>query len=803
MKHCKQAPLFPGIDFPDAFDGLSDGLVGALEDNDFPECMLPLLFDGPSSQYITNNQPNKRTHIPSPSYLNLGSATGINTLWLRPFPRDLPTHDQSWNHSNHSSRTPSGLARSRSWSRPADRRTAASPPGQQQQQPQRAATTTAASSSSSSLLLQVFNGAMRPQVAALAAAAAQRALVTSSSVPPGLYFSEPEPQQQQQGADVGRGGGAAAAAAGAPGKGAKRGGKDKDKDKQGMAAGGSVPAPTALPLAKYYPEADAELVAALYGKRPLPRRLRVEAITDRCHPCFRNPFEGLAAVKERKKLVATGGAPARDSLVVVGDPSTCLLAEANAPRFWGSCAGVTKPGSLGEGDRAACNCRAYKGRVDNAAVIPCLIKVRLSRLMRASTEAACGDGGGGGGGGMPEDLAKGFQVLRAAAAAAAAGAAAQDSAGGVVMTTTAAAAAGGGGAASGSTGAHCGGGSRTAGTVTVAATGNNAVDDPDKSTYVYGIVTVVVTSNALKEGEEILLRWDSDDSFFAVADQNLRQYLYIRDLAAERDAAEAKAVHHQRLLALLRKSHRECQSSREAALHRGDALFKQKEEMACSLEEAVRQRDEAVRQRDEAVRQRDEAIEDVKNQRAASAAVAAAAGPRVSRLEAQVAQLQAERDALSARLERFMQQQDRQHRGQQRQELLQQQSSASQLQQQQLQGQRQAERHEQHHQHHQHHQQEQQWRQQGQTFGGNGKDYDSTDGDEEHAMAASVSAGLLQRYEDAKRQYDAAAAAMVSELVRLEAVQRRRTAQLAAARREAEEAAARLSALQRDVETSR
>ncbi|GIL85882.1 hypothetical protein Vretimale_8916 [Volvox reticuliferus] len=287
-----------------------------------------------------------------------------------------------------------------------------------------AATTCAGSSAAAagSLLLQVFNGAMRPEVAALAAAAAQRALVTSPAVPPGLYFSEPEQGDPNR----------TASAAAAPARGSKRGGKDR----QGFAAGSMLPAPTALPFSKYYPEAEAELIAALYSKRPLPRRVRVEPITDRCHPCFRNPFEGLASVKERKKLVATGplpegsllgaytgelrsgkmderivgcdlsGAeglkaaftltllddletrasehevvvqnspPIRDSLVIVGDPVTCPLAEANAPRFWGSCASL-KRGPNGEGERSACNCRAYKCRTNNAAVIPCVLKVTL------------------------------------------------------------------------------------------------------------------------------------------------------------------------------------------------------------------------------------------------------------------------------------------------------------------------------------------------------------------------------------------------------------------------------------------
>ncbi|GIL64602.1 hypothetical protein Vafri_18439 [Volvox africanus] len=544
-----------------------------------------------------------------------------------------------------------------------------------------AATTCAGSSAAAdgSLLLRVFNGAMRPEVAALAAAAAQRALVTSPAVPPGLYFSEPERGDPIR---------TAAAPAAASARGSKRGGKDR----QGFTAGPTLPTLTALPFAKYYPEAEAELIAALYSKRSLPRRVRVEPITDRCHPCFRNPFEGLASVKERRKLVATGplpegsllgtytgelrsgkmderivggdlsGAeglkaaftltllddletrasehdvvaqnapPIRDSLVIVGDPVTCPLAEANAPRFWGSCASLLR-GRNGEGERSTCNCRAYTCRTNNAAVIPCVLKVRLSRL-KARVEAA------GGGACATEGLIKGLEVLRAASAAAAAAtggtlSGAQAPTVGLTAATTAAGAAP---AASGPGGGRAGG--------TPGATAANVSDDADKSTFVYGIVTVVVTSSIVKEGEEILLRWDSDDSFFAVADQNLRQYLYIRGLAAERDSAEAKVSEHRRQLTLLRKAHRECQAAREAAIQQRDEAINQKEEVERSLEKALRQREVAMRQKDEA-------FEDLNGQRVASAAVAAAAGPRVTRLEVRVAELLAERDTLMAQLEQL------------------------------------------------------------------------------------------------------------------------------------------------------
>ncbi|GLI71745.1 hypothetical protein VaNZ11_017060 [Volvox africanus] len=549
------------------------------------------------------------------------------------------------------------------------------------------ATTCAGSSAAAdgSLLLRVFNGAMRPEVAALAAAAAQRALVTSPAVPPGLYFSEPE-----QGDPIRT----VAAAAAASARGSKRGGKDR----QGVAAGSTLPTPTALPFAKYYPEAEAELIAALYSKRPLQRRVRVEPITDRCHPCFRNPFEGLASVKERRKLVATGplpegsllgmytgelrsgkmderivggdlsGAeglkaaftltllddletrasehdvvvqnspPIRDSLVVVGDPVTCPLAEANAPRFWASCASLLR-GRNGGGERSTCNCRAYKWRTNNAAVIPCVLKVPLSRL-KVRVEAA------GGGTCATEGVIKGLEVLRAASAAAAGTggtlSGAQTPSVGPAVATTAAGAA---------LAASVPGGGRAGGTpgATAAAAGSAVSDDADKSTFVYGIVTVVVTSSLVKEGEEVLLRWDSDDSFFAVADQNLRQYLYIRGLAAERDSAEAKASEHRRQLTLLRKAHRECQAAREAAIRQRDEAINQKEEAEKSLGEALRQHEEAMRQKEEA-------FEDLKGQRAASAAVTTAVGPRVTRLDVRVAELLAERDSLTAQLEQLQRQ---------------------------------------------------------------------------------------------------------------------------------------------------
>ncbi|GLC42275.1 hypothetical protein PLESTM_001311600 [Pleodorina starrii] len=730
-----------------------------------------------------------------------------------------------------------------------------------------------------SLLLRAFNGAMRPDVAALAAAAAQRALITAPSVRPGLYFSEPE--------KGGGGGGGAAAAAAAKGASIKRGGKDR----QGPAAGPAAPpTPTALPFAKYYPEADAELMAALYGKRPLPRRVRVEPISDRCHPCFRNPFEGLAGVKERKKLVATGplpegallgaytgelrsgkmderlvggdlsgveglkaaftltllddletraseqelvapnAAPSRDSLVVVGDPASCPLAEANAPKFWGACASL-KPGAVGVGggERGDCNCRAYRDRANNAAVIPCVFKVRLSRL-RASVEAT-GAGGGGGAGGSGE-AAQGLEVLRAAAAAVAP----------APSQPGAAAAAGAASAAPAPSVSSTSGAGR-------GAAGAGAGEDPDKSTYVYGIVTVVVTSTALKEGEEVLLRWDDDDSFFAVADQNLRQYLFIRGLTAERDTAEAKASEQRRQLALLRKAHREAQAARETAVQGREEAVRQKDEAERRLEEAERQRDEAVRQRDEAA-------EDVHSQRAASAAVAAAVGPRVRRLEEQVAQLRSERDALAARLEQLQQQPEQLHPHQQEQRhpILPHHSQQLLGHQPQQQQQLQAEQ--------QHPEQQQQQKPRAESGSIEVLRHDCAlpplpptdpspqkrrrlDGELDSMAAAGAAAGshgggaaaaavttsahvriddavaepedvdgdptaaaeVLRRYADAKRQHDAAAAELAAALELREGAGRRRMqrleGELVEARRQAEEAAARLSEVQRELEASR
>ncbi|GLC43037.1 hypothetical protein PLESTB_000274400 [Pleodorina starrii] len=134
----------------------------------------------------------------------------------------------------------------------------------------------------------------------------------------------------------------------------------------------------------------------------------------------------------------------------------------------------------------------------------------------------------------------------------------------------------------------------------------------------------------------------------------------------------------------LHKAHQEAQAARGAAEQGRDEAVRQRDEAQRCLAEAVRQRDEAVRQkdeaerqRDEAVRQRDEAAEDVRSQRTASAAVAAAVGPRVRRLEEQVAQLRSERDALAARLEQLQQhlhsqqlqlQSQQQHPGQQQQQ---------------------------------------------------------------------------------------------------------------------------------------
>ncbi len=47
-------------------------------------------------------------------------------------------------------------------------------------------------------------------------------------------------------------------------------------------------------------------MALLEGRGSLAGRTTVERITDRCHPCFRNPFVGLSSVPERRKLVAAG-----------------------------------------------------------------------------------------------------------------------------------------------------------------------------------------------------------------------------------------------------------------------------------------------------------------------------------------------------------------------------------------------------------------------------------------------------------------------------------------------------------------
>ncbi|GLC42274.1 hypothetical protein PLESTM_001311500 [Pleodorina starrii] len=126
----------------------------------------------------------------------------------------------------------------------------------------------------------------------------------------------------------------------------------------------------------------------------------------------------------------------------------------------------------------------------------------------------------------------------------------------------------------------------------------------------------------------------------------------------------------------LRKALQEAQAAREAAEQARDEAVLQWDEAQRCLAEAVRQRDEAVRQkdeaewqRDEAVRQLDEAAEDVHSQRAASAAVAAAVGPRVRRLEEQVAQLRSERDALAARLEQQLQQQQQEQQPEQQLQL--------------------------------------------------------------------------------------------------------------------------------------
>lgn len=103
------------------------------------------------------------------------------------------------------------------------------------------------------------------------------------------------------------------------------------------------------------------------------------------------------------------------------------------------------------------------------------VQVRLSRLRAACAEAA-------GGGAVPADLVKGLEVLRVAAAAVAgppplcsgSSVAAVATSGAMLQS-----------APSGLSGARASG-------------GGSEVDDLDKSTFVYGIMAVVVTSSLLK-----------------------------------------------------------------------------------------------------------------------------------------------------------------------------------------------------------------------------------------------------------------------------------------------------------------
>ncbi|KAG2486580.1 hypothetical protein HYH03_014750 [Edaphochlamys debaryana] len=525
-----------------------------------------------------------------------------------------------------------------------------------------------------SLLLKIFRGLFAPDAAALVAAAAQRALVTPASLPPGLYFKHPKPAATA-GQAAGGGGGRAPCK-----KPAFTGG--------GPGFKGRPPSMVPHPFASLYEEAARELMGALDGSRPLPRRTAVERITDRCHPCFRNPFEGLRAVKERRKLVAravlpegcllgaysgegrtgklderlvggdlsglegikagftltlwdsldweqweavrselglpalqpapaqalarqgssgpghsagssgnghgNGGgggcsvleaARARDSLVVVGDPATCALAEANAPRWWDPCskeerrkreqqlkqqaaAAAAAAGGGGSAPApavpaaAVCNCKAYKEREANAASVPCVLKVRLSRL-RAAAEAE-----------QDAVTLQGLEALRAAAADAAA--------------------TGGGGAE---------------------ATGEGAC--------VYALVSVMVTSRQVPAGAEVLTHTDADDSFFSVADQNQRQYDYIHGVTKERDALRDRTTLLTGQVGRANKARKAAETERDAAR---EALVTLESELA------------GLR------RQRDEAAAALDAQRAASAAMAAAAGPRMAELEREVSELRAEKD---------------------------------------------------------------------------------------------------------------------------------------------------------------
>ncbi|KAG2436416.1 hypothetical protein HXX76_006720 [Chlamydomonas incerta] len=484
-------------------------------------------------------------------------------------------------------------------------------------------------------LLQVFRGIMRREVAPLAAAAALRARVTPPLVSPGLYFTE----AASANAALGAGGGAA----------------DKGRGLKRTGSGGSV----AVPLAKWYPEAAQELMALLEGRSSLAGRTHVERITDRCHPCFRNPFVGLSAVPERHKLVAAvdlsegtllgpyvgevrsgkmderlvggdlsgveglkaaftlsmldglqppqppppppqpgqaanGKLPAKapeppppDSLVVVGDPALCPLAEANAPRFWGYCGARRGGGDKGGG--GFCNCAAYEGRAANAVVLNCILKasaadgvwkrwgrrasracrVQLSRV-RAAAEAA-GEG---------EALRQGLEALRVAAAAAAPGALSSD---------------------------PC----------------------------VYAVVPVVVTSVAIKARQEVLLgSGDDDESHFSVADQNLRQYQYIRGVMASKRDTE-----RQRDTAKWERD--EAVRLRDEAAARAAEAARRAEQLAAQLAEAKARLTEAEHTQDRLQQQ-------VRDHGATAAAVAAAAGPKVAALELRVSELTAERDALLA-----------------------------------------------------------------------------------------------------------------------------------------------------------
>ncbi|KXZ53976.1 hypothetical protein GPECTOR_6g895 [Gonium pectorale] len=499
------------------------------------------------------------------------------------------------------------------------------------------------------LMLRAFHGLMRPEVAPLAAAAAQRAAVTPPSVPFGLYMSQADEQQRPQPAAAG-------------GKGGKRSAN----------GGGAV-----------------ELSAALLGMKPLPQRVAVEEINDRCHPCFRNPFKGLAAVPVRRKVVARGQLPegcllglitgelrseklderlvggdlsgaegtkvaytrcllsdlplpkaaqqqqlgqpgqqqapgeATDSLIVVADPHTCPLAEANVTAFWGACS--TLPPE--ERTSRPCNCRAYDGRTHNAAVIPCILKVPLSRLKRMAEQT-----------GDKEALRGGLDALRSAAVAAAAPAA--------------------------------GGGAAVAAAVAAVA----ASSDP----YVYGVVAIVVTSRVVKAGEEILMAWDGDESIFAVADQNLRQYEFVLAALTAREAAQreqarlaATLAERERSLAdaearlgeLLRQ--REEESARIAAeREERSALQRECAQLGLERDDARRQLDEALRQADmhirrldgaerrldEALRQRDEAVEQLDAGAARQAAAAEAAQQLAAEAE-EVAALRARCEALQQELD--------------------------------------------------------------------------------------------------------------------------------------------------------